>query len=166
MDFADLLRAVDAVDGVDHIRFMSPHPKHMRDGMIQAMAECSKVARHIHLPVQSGSDRMLCAMKRLYTRTEFLAIVNRLRTAMPGILITTDIIVGYPGETVVDFEETLSLLRHIRFDGLFAFKYSPRPGTASAEAIDDIPDPTKEERLQDVLALNTDIKKAASKVFA
>jgi len=166
LDFSDLLRAIDALPGVEKIRFMSPHPRHMKDRVIEAMAECHKVARHIHLPVQSGSDRLLSAMKRLYTRTEYLAIVEKLRAAMPGILITTDIIVGYPGETPADFEATLSLLRQVRFDGLFAFKYSPRPGTASAEAVDDVFDRTKENRLQEVLALNTEIKNVPLEVPA
>jgi tRNA-2-methylthio-N6-dimethylallyladenosine synthase len=166
IDFADLLRAVNSIDGVERIRFMSPHPRHMKDRVIQAMVECSKAARHIHLPVQSGSDRLLAAMKRLYTRSEYLAIVDKLRGAIPALLLTTDIIVGYPGETDADFEETLSLLRQVRFDGLFAFKYSPRPGTTSAEEPDDVPDALKEERLQSVLALNTDIKKSALEVPA
>jgi tRNA-2-methylthio-N6-dimethylallyladenosine synthase len=166
MDFADLLRSINSIEGVEIIRFMSPHPRHMKDRMIQAMTACSKVARHMHLPVQSGSDRLLGAMKRLYTRGEYLAIVEKLRAAMPGILITTDIIVGYPGETTAEFEETLSLLRRVRFDGLFAFKYSPRPATASAEAPDNVPDSIKEDRLQHVLALNTEIKKDLAEVSA
>ena len=165
-DFADLLRAVDAIDGVERIRFMSPHPRHLTDRLIRAMADCRKVARHVHLPVQSGSDRLLLAMKRLYTRAEYLTIVDHLRAAMPGILITTDIIVGYPGESAADFETTLTLFRSVRFDGLFAFKYSPRPGTASAGEADDIADQIKEERLQRVLSLNTEIKKTAAEVPA
>jgi tRNA-2-methylthio-N6-dimethylallyladenosine synthase len=158
LDFADLLRAVNAIDGVEHIRFMSPHPRHMKDKVIASMAECSKVARHIHLPVQSGSDRLLDGMRRLYTREDYIGIVRKLRAAMPGLLITTDIIVGYPGESSDDFDATLSLLRIVRFDGLFAFKYSPRPGTASSDFPDDVPDQIKEDRLQQVLALNTEIK--------
>ncbi len=133
-DFADLLRAVNEIPGLERIRFMSPHPRHMRDSVIEAMRDSNKVAKHIHLPVQSGSNRMLAAMKRLYTREEYAAIARKLRTAIPGILMTTDIIVGAPGETRDDFEETLSLLREIRFNGLFAFKYSPRaPARKSSE---------------------------------
>jgi tRNA-2-methylthio-N6-dimethylallyladenosine synthase len=158
VDFADLLRAVNALEGVETIRFMSPHPKHMRDRVLEAMKDCSKVARHVHLPVQSGSDPVLARMKRLYTRDEYQAIVRHLRAAIPGIAITTDVIVGYPGESPADFEKTLSLLEDVRFNGLFAFKYSPRPGTDSAEASDDVPEDVKEERLQRVLALNEDIK--------
>jgi tRNA-2-methylthio-N6-dimethylallyladenosine synthase len=154
LDFSDLLRAVDAVEGLERIRFMSPHPKHMKDHVIQAMAECDKVCRHLHLPLQSGSDRLLAAMKRLYTREQYAHIVAKLRAAMPGILVTTDIIVGYPGETEIDHRETLGFLESLQLDGLFAFKYSPRPGTVSAEAPDDVSTPVKDERLQDVLALS------------
>src|SRR2546428_619885 len=102
------------------------------DRVIEAMKQSSKVCRHIHLPVQSGSDRLLERMNRLYTRTAYLAIVQKLREAMPGLLITTDLIVGYPGETDADFEASLSLMEQVAFDGLFAFKFSPRPGTAAA----------------------------------
>jgi tRNA-2-methylthio-N6-dimethylallyladenosine synthase len=159
-DFADLLRAVDALEGVQRIRFLSPHPKHMRDGVIRAMSECSKVARHVHLPAQSGSDRLLERMKRLYSREEYIRTVQKLRAAIPGIAITTDVIVGYPGETAADFERTLSLVEEVRFNGLFAFKYSTRPGTDSARQIDDVPENVKEERLQKVLALNLNINTA------
>ncbi len=166
MDFADLLRAVNAIPGLERIRFMSPHPRHMRDPVIQAMKNSEKVCRHIHLPVQSGSTRLLEQMKRLYTHKEYVAIVDKLRTAMPGILITTDIIVGFPGETEFDFLQTLSLLQEVQFNGLFAFKYSPRPGTASADLPDDVPDLEKEDRLQKVLALNQEIKMPSSAVSA
>lgn len=154
LDFADLLRAVSALNGVERIRFMSPHPRHMRDRVIQAMADSPKVCRHIHLPLQSGSDRLLGAMKRLYTRADYKTIVQKLRQAIPGLLITTDLIVGYPSETDEDFRDSLSLMEGIRFDGLFAFKFSPRPGTTAAEQTDDVPDSVKEDRLQQVLALN------------
>lgn len=152
VDFADLLRAVNEIDDVETIRFMSPHPRHMRDRVIQAVLECEKVARHFHLPVQSGSDRLLGAMKRLYTRQDYLEIVSKLRAAAPGLRITTDLIVGYPGETEEDFQETLTLLDEIRFDGLFAFKYSPRPGTTAAALADDVPGKVKEARLQRILS--------------
>ncbi len=150
-DFADLLYAVNAVENVEQIRFMSPHPRYMRDRVITAMKECAKVARHVHLPVQSGSNCILDRMKRLYTREEYLSLVEKLRAAIPGLMITTDIIVGFPGETEADFAMTLSLIDVVQFNGLFAFKYSPRPGTASAELDDDVPNPVKEERLQNVL---------------
>lgn len=160
VDFADLLRAVNALEGVEAIRFMSPHPKHMRDRVIAAMRDCEKVCRHIHLPVQSGSDRLLAEMKRLYTREAYIAIVNKLRAAMPGMMITTDLIVGYPGETEADFQDSLSLMKEVRFDGLFAFKFSPRPDTVAGNQPDDVPDSVKEERLQQVLALNKKIQHA------
>jgi tRNA-2-methylthio-N6-dimethylallyladenosine synthase len=153
-DFADLLRAVNDVEGVRSIRFMSPHPRHMRDRMIQAMAECRKIARHIHLPIQSGNNRLLALMRRFYTREAYLAIIHKLRNALPGLLITTDVIVGYPSETERDFQDTLVVLREVSFDGLFAFKFSPRPGTLAAQAPDDVAPAIKEERLQRVLALN------------
>jgi tRNA-2-methylthio-N6-dimethylallyladenosine synthase len=154
MDFSDLLRAVNALDDVETIRFMSPHPRHMRPSVIAAMAESPKVRRHLHLPLQSGSTALLARMKRLYTRDEYADIVAQLRAAMPGLKITTDVIVGFPGETEDDFAQTVSLLEDIRFDGLFAFKYSPRPGTASAEWVDDVSAAVKDERLQKILAFS------------
>lgn len=152
-DFADLLRAVDAIEGIESIRFMSPHPKHMRQRVIDAIRECRKVARHVHLPLQSGSSRILAKMKRLYTREEYRDLVSRLRVAIPDLQLTTDVIVGYPDESAADFEETVSLLSDIGFNGLFAFKYSPRPGTDSASLDDNVTEEEKELRLQQVLAL-------------
>lgn len=151
--FSGLLRAVADVPGVKTLRFMSPHPRHFKDDQIQAMVDHPTIARHVHLPLQSGSDRVLERMKRLYTRDEYREIVRKLRAAMPGIEITTDVIVGFPGETETDFEATLSLLREIDFDSVFAFQYSPRPGTPAAAGPDDISPVTKEERIQRVLAL-------------
>jgi tRNA-2-methylthio-N6-dimethylallyladenosine synthase len=159
LDFADLLREVDAVQGIERIRFMSPHPRHMRDRVIEAMRASAKVCRHIHLPVQSGSDRVLERMNRLYTRAHYLSIIQKLRQAMPDILITTDLIVGFPGETDMDFEASLSLMNEVAFDGLFAFKFSPRPGTVAGGEPDDVPDEVKENRLQTVLALNKTIQR-------
>lgn len=158
MDFADLLRAVNQIPGVDVIRFMSPHPKHMRARTIEALRDCHKIARHVHLPLQSGSSAVLARMKRLYTREEYISIVAAMRDAMPGLQVTTDVIVGYPGETEEEFEQTLSLMKEVRFEGLFAFKYSPRPGTDSAELPDDVSELEKETRNQRILALNTAIK--------
>jgi tRNA-2-methylthio-N6-dimethylallyladenosine synthase len=163
VDFADLLRAVDAVPSVERIRFMSPHPRHMRDRVIAAMRDCGKVCRHIHLPVQSGSSRLLEAMNRLYNRDHYISIVQKLREAMPDIMITTDLIVGFPGEAEADFEESLALMRDVHFDGLFAFKFSPRPGTPAALQKDDVLAEVKEERLQRVLALNKELQAAKAK---
>jgi len=132
-DFADLLEAVAAVDGVDRIRFISPHPYYMTDRVIEAMAELPQVCESLHLPVQSGSNPILKKMLRNYTREHYLTLVDKLRSAMPGIAISTDIIVGFPGESEVDFQQTLSLIEEARFDWGFIFKYSTREGTAAAE---------------------------------
>jgi tRNA-2-methylthio-N6-dimethylallyladenosine synthase len=128
-DFADLLRAVGAVDGLRRIRFTSPHPNDFTDRVIAAMAEVPAVCEHVHLPMQSGSSRTLKRMLRRYTREEYLACVERLRAAIPGLALTTDIIVGFPGETDADFEETLTAVDAVGFDDAFTFKFSPREGT-------------------------------------
>lgn len=128
-DFADLLRAVAAVDGIKRVRYTSPHPNDFSDRVIAAMAEVPEVCEHVHLPMQSGSDSMLKRMLRRYTRAEYLACVERLRAAIPGIAITTDIIVGFPGETDEEFEDTVSLCREVRFNDAFMFKFSARDGT-------------------------------------
>ncbi len=128
-DFADLLRAVGAVAGIRRVRFVSPHPNDFTDRVIAAMAEVDTVCEHVHLPMQSGSSRTLKRMLRRYSREEFLDCVARLRTAMPGLGLTTDIIVGFPGETDEEFEETMTAVREIGFDDAFMFKFSPREGT-------------------------------------
>ena len=132
-DFADLLEAVGEVDGVERVRFISPHPFYMTDRVIEAMAAVPAVCEGLHLPVQSGSDAVLGAMRRNYTREGYLELVGRLRRAMPGIVLSTDVIAGFPGETEDDFRQTLSLLEAVGFDWCFVFKYSPRQGTAAAE---------------------------------
>jgi tRNA-2-methylthio-N6-dimethylallyladenosine synthase len=128
-DFADLLRAVGAVDGIRRVRYTSPHPNDFSDRVVAAMAETPAVCEHVHLPMQSGSTSMLKRMLRRYTRQQYLECVARLRAAMPGLGLTTDIIVGFPGETDAEFEETLSLCREVRFDDAFTFKFSAREGT-------------------------------------
>lgn len=128
-DFADLLRAVGAVPGIRRVRYTSPHPNDFSDRVIAAMAETPAVCAHVHLPMQSGSTAMLKRMLRRYTREGYLECVARLRAAMPGLGLTTDIIVGFPGETDAEFEETLSLCREVRFDDAFTFKFSAREGT-------------------------------------
>jgi tRNA-2-methylthio-N6-dimethylallyladenosine synthase len=128
-DFADLLRAVGAVDGIRRVRYTSPHPNDFSDRVIAAMAETPTVCEHVHLPMQSGSTSMLKRMLRRYSRDEYLECVARLRAAMPGLGLTTDIIVGFPGETDEEFEDTLSLCREVRFDDAFTFKFSAREGT-------------------------------------
>jgi len=128
-DFADLLRAVGAVPGIRRVRFTSPHPNDFSERVIRAMAEVPAVCEHVHLPMQSGSTRVLKRMLRRYTREEYFRCVERLRAAIPGLSVTTDIIVGFPGETDADFEETLSAVREIGFSDAFMFKFSMREGT-------------------------------------
>ena len=128
-DFADLLRATGAVEGIRRVRYTSPHPNDFSERVIAALAETPTVCEHVHLPMQSGSTSMLKRMLRRYSREDYLASVARLRAAVPGIAVTTDIIVGFPGETDEEFEETLSLCREVRFDDAFMFKFSPREGT-------------------------------------
>ena len=146
--FAELLRALDAVPGIDRIRFTSPHPKDMRDDVIAAMAESAAVCEHLHLPVQSGSTRVLKAMRRTYSRERYLALVERIRAAIPAIALTTDIIVGFPGETEAEFAETLSIVDEVGYDHAFTFVYSPRRGTDAARMDDQVPEPVKKERIQ------------------
>ena len=150
--FPRLLRELSAIDGLERIRFTSAHPKGCTDELIAVYRDCPKVCRHLHLPVQSGSDRVLAEMGRRYTREEYLAAVKRLRDLDPEFAVTTDVIVGYPGETEEDFEATRSLMEEASFDNSFIFKYSPRPGTRSAALVDDVPQEEKERRDQVLLA--------------
>jgi tRNA-2-methylthio-N6-dimethylallyladenosine synthase len=146
--FAELLRAVDAVDGIDRIRFTSPHPKDFRRDVIAAMAECAAVCEHAHLPLQSGSSRVLKAMRRTYSRERYLRLVDDLRAGIPDLALTTDIIVGFPGETEDDFRETLEVVEAVGFDGAFTFVYSPRAGTEAAAMPDQVPDEVKRDRIE------------------
>ena len=150
--FPRLLEALNAIDGLARIRFTSAHPKGCTDELVRAYAEFPKVCRHLHLPVQSGSDRVLKEMGRHYTRAEYLAAVAKLRAFDPEFAVTTDVIVGYPGETEEDFEATRSLMEEAGFDNAFVFKYSPRPGTRSAALADDVPTEEKARRDQVLLA--------------
>ncbi len=147
-EFGELLRACDAVDGIERIRFTSPHPKDFRDPVIAAIAECGAVCEHIHLPVQSGSGRILKAMRRTYDADRYLALVAKLRAAIPGLALGTDIIVGFPGETEDDFRRTIELVEEVRYDSAFTFIYSPRQGTEAADLPDQVPDTVKHERLE------------------
>ena len=153
VDFADLLRLIEPTQGLERIRFMSPHPHYVSDSMIAAMAECRKVCEHIHLPVQSGSDRLLQLMNRNYSRSEFLNRVAKLRSAIPDIAITTDIIVGFPQETEEDFQDTLRLVEEADFDAAYCFKFSPRDGTAAAPMQGQTAEAVKKERLKRLLEL-------------
>ena len=135
--FADLLRALDAVDGIERIRFTSPHPKDLRPETIAAMAECASVCEHLHLPLQSGSDRTLARMHRGYTAERYLERLAAARAAIPDLAVTTDIIVGFPGETDDDFERTLEVVDAAAYDAAYTFMFSPRPGTPAADMVDD-----------------------------
>jgi len=146
--FAELLRAVAGVEGLWRVRYTSPHPKDMRADVIAAMAECPAVCEHLHLPAQSGSTRLLKAMRRTYDRGRYLDLVARLREAIPDLSLTTDLIVGFPGEREGDFADTLSLVEACAYDGAYTFIYSPRPGTEAAERLpDDVPPEVKRERM-------------------
>jgi len=152
-DFADLLRAVGAVDGIRRVRFTSPYPTDFTDRVVAAMAQTPAVCEHVHLPVQSGSSRVLKRMLRRYDRDRYLDVVAALRGAVPGIALTTDIIVGFPGETEDDFSETLSLVEQVGFDDAYTFKYSPREGTPATRLKDAVPDDVAGERLERLIAL-------------
>jgi tRNA-2-methylthio-N6-dimethylallyladenosine synthase len=157
--FVQLLEAVHEIDGLERIRFTSPHPKGYGDDLIDAYARLPKLCESAHIPVQSGSDRVLKLMHRGYTRERFLGIIQKLRRARPHIGITTDIIVGFPGETEKDFEETLSLAREVEFDNAYIFKYSPRRDTPAAVMPDQIPQPVREERNRRLLETVNEIGK-------
>src|SRR4051812_45991062 len=147
-DFGALLRECDAVDGIDRIRFTSPHPKDFRRPVIEAMAECDAVCEHTHLPLQSGSTRVLKAMRRTYSRERYVRLVDDLRAAVPDLALTTDIIVGFPGETEDEFRETLEVVEEVGYDGAFTFVYSPRQGTEAAMSPDQVSDDVKKDRIE------------------
>ena len=151
--FADLLRACGRIDGLERVRFTSPHPAEFTDDVIDAMAQTPNVCPQLHMPLQSGSDRVLRAMRRSYRRTRFLGILDKVRAAMPHAAITTDIIVGFPGETEEDFAETLDVVEQARFSSAFTFQYSPRPGTPAATMPDQVPPEVVSERYQRLIAL-------------
>ena len=147
-NFAELLTAVDAVDGIERIRYTSPHPQDMKEDVIRAHAELPALCEHVHLPLQSGSSRILKAMRRTYSRERYLDRVALLREHVPDIAITTDIIVGFPGETEEDFAQTLGVCEEVAYDGAFTFVFSPRRGTEAATLPDQIPHPVKVERME------------------
>jgi tRNA-2-methylthio-N6-dimethylallyladenosine synthase len=152
--FAELLRLLDQIDGIERIRYTSPHPKDMREDVIRAHAELASVCEHIHLPLQSGSSRILKAMRRTYDRTRYLDRVAMIREHVPDVALSTDIIVGFPGESDADFRETLEVVREVGYDSAFTFVFSPRRGTEAA-AIEDglVPHPLKVERMQQLVEL-------------
>jgi len=158
-DFAYLLNRVSEVDGIERIRFTSPHPKDFPDNLIRVIAENPKVCKQIHLPLQAGNNRILALMNRTYTREEFLQLVDKIRQAIPDVVLTTDIIVGFPTETDEEFQDTLQVVEHVQFDSAFIFKYSERPHTIAARKYpDDVPDDVKTDR---IVQLN-DIQKKIS----
>jgi tRNA-2-methylthio-N6-dimethylallyladenosine synthase len=158
-DFADLLAHVNDVAGVERIRFASPHPRHTGRRLIEAIRDLPKVCKHIHLPVQSGSSRVLRAMRRRHTREEYLDLLQQIRESVPGITLSTDVIVGFPGETASDFEDTLSLTRAARYHSMFSFKYSPRPNTLAAKRLaDDVSVDEKTDRIVALQALQREIQ--------
>jgi tRNA-2-methylthio-N6-dimethylallyladenosine synthase len=153
IEFGELLRACDAVDGIERIRFTSPHPKDFRAPVVAAMAECASVCEQVHLPLQSGSSRLLKRMRRTYDRERYLALVDRLRAAIPDLALGTDIIVGFPGETEEDFAETLEVVEEVGYESAFTFVFSPRRGTEAAEFSDQVPEEVKRERIERLIDL-------------
>jgi tRNA-2-methylthio-N6-dimethylallyladenosine synthase len=147
-EFGELLRACDAVEGLERVRFTSPHPKDFRRPVIDAMAECDAVCEHAHLPLQSGSSRILKAMRRTYGRERYVLLVEELRGAIPDLALTTDLIVGFPGETEADFRETVDAVQEVGFDSAFTFVYSPRAGTEAAASPEQVPDEVKQDRIE------------------
>jgi tRNA-2-methylthio-N6-dimethylallyladenosine synthase len=155
--FGELLRAVDQVDGIRRVRFTSPHPHDFTDDVIEAMAESPTVCEHIHFPLQSGSDRILHRMRRSYRAARYLSWLERIRTAIPDVAVTTDVIVGFPGETEEDFADTLRVVEAANFDAAFTFQYSPRPATAAATHPDQVPKEIVQERFDRLVALQEEI---------
>ncbi len=156
-DFSDLLRTVNEIEGLERIRFMTNHPKDVPEKLMDTMAECSRVCKQIHLPLQAGSNSLLKAMNRYYTIEEYMGAVERLRRIMPGITITTDIIVGFPGETEADVDNLIEVARKVRFDSCYTFLYSPRTGTPAADMEGQIPEDLKHQRFERVLKVFNDI---------
>lgn len=161
MSFAELLQEVEKVEGIQRIRFMTSHPKDLSDELIQVMKNSKKICRHLHLPMQSGSTRILKVMNRRYTKEQYLALAEKIKKEVPGISLTTDIIVGFPGETEEDFQDTLDVVRKVRFDSAFTFLYSKRTGTPAASMEDQVPEDVAKDRFDRLLA---EVQKIASEV--
>jgi len=163
LDFPGLLRRLDEklagdIAGVERIRFLTSHPKDLSPALIEEMGRCSKIAKHLHLPVQSGSDRILREMNRHYTRQDYLQIVERLRDVVEGVGLSTDLIVGFPGETDKDFEATLEFVNEVGYDSSYSFEYSPRPDTAALAYMNALPAKTKRQRLVELQELQRRIQ--------
>ncbi len=159
INFPKLLREVDKVGGVERLRFLTSHPKDLSDELLEAMAECGSAAPHLHLPFQAGSDRILGLMKRGYSGAEYLALTEKARRIIPGISLTTDVIVGFPSERDEDYRATLDLIEAVRFDDAFTYRYSPREGTSAAGLTDDVPEAEKIERLEEVITFTRRISR-------
>jgi tRNA-2-methylthio-N6-dimethylallyladenosine synthase len=163
--FGKLLRACGEIDGLERVRFTSPHPKDFTDDVIAAMAETPNVCHQLHMPLQSGSDRVLKAMRRSYRQARYLSIIDNVRAAMPDAAITTDIIIGFPGETEEDFEETLDVVRAARFSSAFTFQYSKRPGTPAASLPDQLPKEVVQDRFDRLIAVQEEVSWVANKAL-
>jgi tRNA-2-methylthio-N6-dimethylallyladenosine synthase len=163
--FAKLLRACGSIDGLERVRFTSPHPAEFTDDVIEAMAQTPNVCPQLHMPLQSGSDRVLKAMRRSYRKDRYLGIIEKVRAAMPHAAITTDIIVGFPGETEEDFQETLDVVRQARFTSAFTFQYSVRPGTPAATMADQVPKAVVQERYDRLIELQEQISLEANRAL-
>ena len=159
VSFAKLLQMVEKVDGIERIRFMTSHPKDLSDELIEVMAASDKICRHLHLPVQSGSSRILKLMNRKYTKEQYLTLVEKLRAAMPDLSLTTDIIVGFPGETEEDFQETLDIVRKAQYDSAFTFIYSKRSGTPAAKMENQVPEDVVHDRFDRLLKVVNQVAK-------
>ena len=165
MTFAELLREIEQIDGLERIRFMTSHPKDLSDDLIEVMANSKKICPHLHLPLQSGSSRILKAMNRRYDKEKYLALAKKIRERMPDIALTTDIIVGFPGETEEDFQETLDVVRQVRYDSAFTFIYSKRTGTPAAVMEDQIPEDVVKDRFDRLLKEVQTISKKMAERF-
>ncbi|SEF47130.1 tRNA-i(6)A37 thiotransferase enzyme MiaB [Caloramator fervidus] len=165
MNFAKLLRMVNEIEGIERIRFTTSHPKDLTDDVIDAIKECEKVCEHIHLPIQSGSTRILQKMNRKYTKEQYLQLVEKIKHKIDDVSITTDIIVGFPGETEEDFQETLDVVRKVEYDSAFTFIYSKRPGTPAAEDPDQVPEDVKHERFNRLIEVVNQVGEKRSKRY-
>jgi tRNA-2-methylthio-N6-dimethylallyladenosine synthase len=158
-DFSGLLEAVHEIDGIERIRFASPHPRHVTPRFLSTMMRLPKICRHLHLPVQSGSTRVLEAMRRRYSRDSYLDLIGRIRASLPDVALSTDMIVGFPGETDADFDDTMTLTASVRYHSMFSFKYSPRPSTlAEKRMADDVSEDEKTRRIVALQALQREIQ--------
>ena len=165
MTFAQLLQEVEKIEGLERIRFMTSHPKDLSEELIQVMAESRKICRHLHLPLQSGSTGILKAMNRRYTKEQYVELAEKIKKAIPDIALTTDIIVGFPGETEEDFQETLDVVRTVRYDSAFTFIYSRRTGTPAAAMEDQVPEDVVKNRFDRLLKEVQDISREMAERF-